>query len=124
MYGVEIVPQAIEDARNNAIINEITNARFYVGKAEEVLPSLYENEGVYADVIVVDPPRKGCDEALLDTIIKMAPRRMVYVSCDSATLSRDLKYLVEHGYELKRVRPVDQFCHSMHIETVCLLTHS
>ena len=122
VYGVEIVPQAIEDARNNAIINEITNARFYVGKAEEVLPSLYENEGVYADVIVVDPPRKGCDEALLDTIIKMAPRRMVYVSCDSATMARDLKYMAEHGYRLEKVQGVDQFPMTGHVETVVLMS--
>ncbi len=122
VYGVEIVPQAIEDARNNAMINGIDNAEFFVGKAEEVLPEQYEKNHVYADVIVVDPPRKGCDEALLNTMVKMKPERIVYVSCDSATLARDLKYLCENGYEVKRVKPVDQFPHTVHVETVCLLS--
>ena len=94
--------------------------------SEEVLPEFYEKEAAagrkaYADVIVVDPPRKGCDEKLLDTIVKMAPDRVVYVSCDSATLARDLKILCEQGYELKRVRAVEQFCHTVHTEAVCCL---
>lgn len=118
VYGVEIVPAAIEDARNNAKINGIENAEFYVGKAEEVLPEKYRREGIYADVIVVDPPRKGCDEALLDTIVKMAPDRVVYVSCDSATLARDLKYLREKGYEVVRGQVVDQFPMTVHTECV------
>lgn len=122
VYGVEIIPQAIEDARNNAKINGIENAEFFVGKAEEVLPEQYEKNNVYADVIVVDPPRKGCDETLLRTMVQMAPERIVYVSCDSATLARDLKYLCENGYELKKVKPVDQFPHTVHVETVCLLS--
>ncbi|MCI5996143.1 MAG: 23S rRNA (uracil(1939)-C(5))-methyltransferase RlmD [Blautia sp.] len=122
VYGVEIVPAAIEDAKNNARINGITNAEFFVGKAEEVLPEKYEKEGVSADVIVVDPPRKGCEESLLDTIVKMAPERVVYVSCDSATLARDLKYLCERGYELVKGQGVDQFPMSVHVETVCLLS--
>ena len=122
VYGVEIVPDAISDAKNNAQINGITNVEFFVGKAEEVLPEKYRTEKIHADVIVVDPPRKGCDTALLDTIIRMSPERVVYVSCDSATLSRDLKYLTENGYELKRVQGVDQFCHSTHIETVVLIS--
>lgn len=122
VYGVEIVPQAIEDAGQNARINHIENAEFFVGKAEEVLPEKYEKEQIYGDVIVVDPPRKGCDEACLNTMVKMQPKRIVYVSCDSATLARDLKYLGENGYELKRVRAVDQFGHSGHVETVALLT--
>lgn len=121
VYGIEIVEQAITDARENAKRNNIENATFYVGKAEEVLPKLYEKEGIYADVICVDPPRKGCDEACLATMIRMAPKRIVYVSCDSATLARDLKYLCANGYELKKVRPVDQFAHTVHIENVCLL---
>ena len=121
VYGVEIVPQAIEDAQNNAKINGITNAEFFVGKAEEVLPEQYKKNQVYADVIVVDPPRKGCDETVLDTMAEMKPQRIVYVSCDSATLARDLKYLCDHGYELKKVRPVDQFPHTVHVETVVLL---
>lgn len=152
VYGVEIVPQAIEDARNNAKINGIENVEFFVGKAEEVLPEFYEKgktgkvgtetgerektlpeacgEGkkgeqgdmLHPDVIVVDPPRKGCDEKCLETIVKMKPERVVYVSCDSATLARDLKYLCERGYEVREVQPVDQFCHTGHVETVCLLS--
>ena len=122
VHGVEIVPQAIEDARKKAERNHIENATFYVGKAEEVLPRLYEEEHIFADVICVDPPRKGCDEACLNTIIKMAPKRIVYVSCDSATLARDLKYLCENGYEIRKVRAVDQFGQTVHVETVCLLS--
>lgn len=127
VYGVEIIPEAIDDARNNAKVNNIENAEFFVGKAEEVLPEYYENkkrEGINAtaDVIVVDPPRKGCDEKLLETIIKMQPDKVVYVSCDSATLARDLKYLTGNGYKLEKVQPVDMFPHSVHVETVCLLS--
>ena len=121
--GVEIVPAAIEDARRNAELNDITNVEFFVGKAEEVLPREYEKNGVYADVIVVDPPRKGCDEVLLQTILKMQPERVVYVSCDSATLARDLRYLCNHGYELRKVCGVDQFPQTTHVETVVLLSH-
>jgi 23S rRNA (uracil1939-C5)-methyltransferase len=121
VYGVEIVPQAIEDAKRNASLNKIENAEFYVGKAEEVLPELYDKEGIYADVIVVDPPRKGCDEKCLETIVKMAPKRVVYVSCDSATLARDLKYLCERGYEVRRVRACDMFPMTGHVESCVLL---
>ena len=119
VYGVEIVPQAIDDARENAKLNGIENVKFYVGKAEEVLPDLYENEHVYADVIVIDPPRKGCDEVCLNTIVKMQPDRIVYVSCDSATLARDLKWVCEKGYRVERVRGVDMFPMSGHCE-VCV----
>ena len=132
VYGVEIIPQAIEDARENACNNHITNAQFYVGKAEEVLPEFYEKasaskdvseaEKLHPDVIVVDPPRKGCDEKCLETMLAMCPERIVYVSCDSATLARDLKILCEGGYELKRVRPVDQFGQTVHVETVVKLS--
>lgn len=122
VYGVEIVPQAIEDARQNAERNGINNARFFVGKAEEVLPEKYETEGIHADVIVVDPPRKGCDEACLSTMVRMRPERIVYVSCDSATLARDLRYLTENGYELVRGRAIDNFPQGVHVETVCLLS--
>ena len=177
VYGVEIVPQAIEDAKNNAKINNISNAEFFVGKAEEVVPAFYKNNGNNAskggadvdgadksysankaeqsdttgksdnidlpgidtagksdnsdsqniinvydmtkpDVVVVDPPRKGCDEKLLDTIVSMSPDRIVYVSCDSATLARDLKVLVERGYNVEKVQPVDQFANTVHVETV------
>ena len=130
VYGVEIIPQAIDDAKNNAKINNITNAEFYVGKAEEVLPEYYKEyekthngETAHADVIVVDPPRKGCEESLLQTIVDMQPEKVVYVSCDSATLARDVKFLRAKGYELKDVTPVDQFPHTVHVETVVLLSH-
>lgn len=127
VYGVEIVPQAIEDAKNNAKLNGIENAEFFVGKAEEVLPEFYANlkEGdamLTPDVIVVDPPRKGCDQACLDTMLKMQPNRIVYVSCDSATLARDLRILCDGGYEIQKVRAVDQFAHTGHVETVILLS--
>lgn len=121
VYGVEIVLQAIEDAKTNARINGITNAEFYVGAAEEVLPRTYRDEKIHADVIVVDPPRKGCEQSLLDTILEMSPKRVVYVSCDPATLARDLKYLCDQDYKLEKVRAVDQFGHSIHVETVALL---
>ena len=128
VYGVEIIPQAIEDAKRNAVLNGFENAEFYVGKAEEILPEYYEEyarthggEKAHADVIVVDPPRKGCDEALLHTMTEMQPDRIVYVSCDSATLARDLKILCERGYRLERVRAVDQFPMSVHVEVVCCL---
>lgn len=129
VYGVEIVPQAIEDAKNNAKLNGISNAEFFVGKAEEVLPEFYERESranreqamLHPDVIVVDPPRKGCDEKCLETMLKMQPERIVYVSCDSATLARDLRILCDGGYELKKVRAVDQFGNTTHVECVTLL---
>ncbi len=121
VYGVEIIPQAIEDARNNAKINNMSNVEFFVGKAEEVLPREYEENQVYADVIVVDPPRKGCEESLLATMVEMNPKRIVYVSCDSATLARDLKYLIGAGYQVEEVTPVDMFPHTTHVETVVKL---
>ena len=122
VYGVEIVPQAIEDARRNAEINGIHNAEFFVGKAEEVLPEQFEKNHVHADVIVVDPPRKGCDVVCLDTILKMRPERVVYVSCDSATLARDLRYLADGGYVMGRGRCCDMFPGTVHTETVVLLS--
>lgn len=129
VYGVEIIPQAIEDAKRNAMINGLENAEFFVGKAEEVLPKYYEEyakthggEHAHADVIVVDPPRKGCEESLLQTMVDMEPERIVYVSCDSATLARDLKFLCGKGYEIRKVRPVDMFPHTVHVETVCLMS--
>ena len=153
VYGVEIVPQAIADAKENAKLNGITNAEFFVGKAEEVLPEFYErmrrgDSGISSgtssglsdaevsdmdaatdvqmftpDVIVVDPPRKGCDTKCLETIVQMSPKRVVYVSCDSATLARDLKFLCENGYEVKRVRGCDMFGQTVSVETVVLLSH-
>ena len=166
VYGVELVPEAIRDAKQNAELNGITNAEFYVGRAEDVLPKKYAEEaqkkctceteksageaqkqividaqkcaretqkeageeqkcveeGIRADVIVVDPPRKGCEESVLETMVQMQPQRIVYVSCDSATLARDLKYLGERGYEVKKVCPVDMFGNSVHVETCVLLS--
>ena len=121
VYGVEIVPPAIEDAKRNARRNGIENAEFYVGKAEEVLPQKYEEEGIRADVIVVDPPRKGCEPEVLDTMLHMKPERIVYVSCDSATLARDLKILCEKEYQIEKVAVCDMFGNSVHVETVCKL---
>ena len=120
VYGVEIVPEAIEDAKENAKINEINNIDYRCGAAEELIPTMYE-EGISADVVFVDPPRKGCDQALLDTIIKMKPEKMVYISCNVATLGRDLQYLIENGFELKIVQPVDQFPQTAHVECICVL---
>lgn len=124
VYGVEIVPQAIENANANARINQISNAEFYVGAAEEIVPRKYQESGgeLKADVVVLDPPRKGCDGKLLETVVQMQPERIVYVSCDPATLARDVKYLCEKGYELERVRGCDMFGMSYHIETACKLT--
>lgn len=122
VYGVEIVPQAIENAKNNAQKNNIGNAEFICGAAEEVLPSFYKNNGERPDVVVVDPPRKGCDKICLDTIINASPDRIVYVSCDPATLARDIKYLRENGYELQAYTPCDMFPNSFHVENVCLLS--
>ncbi len=122
VYGVEIIPEAIEDARRNARLNGIKNAEFFVGRAEEVLPEKYERDGICADVIVVDPPRKGCDPAALETMVKMRPGRIVYVSCDSATLARDLIYLCGEGYEVKKVKGCDMFPGTVHVECVVLMT--
>ena len=125
VYGVEIIPEAIADARENAALNDIRNAEFYVGAAEEVLPAWYEmHPEERIDVVCVDPPRKGCDEKALATIVCMAPERIVYVSCDSATLARDVKYLRAAGYELRRVRPVDNFPQTVHVETVVLMSRA
>ncbi len=119
VHGLEIVPEAIEDARRNALTNGIDNAEFICAAAEEYLPD-HKNE-IRADVVVLDPPRKGMEESALEAICTVAPARIVYVSCDSATLARDIKYLVQSGYELKRVRCTDMFCHTVHCESVSLL---
>lgn len=121
VFGVEVIPAAIEDARKNAGDNGIANAFFQVGKVEEVLPAYVEKTGDVPDVVVVDPPRKGCDPRCLETILKVRPERVVYVSCDPATLARDLKILREGGYRLRAVQPFDQFPNSVHVETVALL---
>ena len=120
VYGIEIVEDAIKDAKINAHINKLDNVEFYVGKAEEVVPKMY-SEGKTANVVVVDPPRKGCDEKVLDTIISMQPDRVVYVSCNPSTLARDLNYLDERGYRCTKIQPVDMFPHTMHVECVAKL---
>lgn len=121
VYGVEIVPQAIENAKENARLNGVKNVEFIEGESETVIPKLYK-KGIKADVIVVDPPRKGCDEKLLDVIAEMGPERVVYVSCNPATLARDLKYLSERGYRVKEIQPVDMFPQTVHVECVVLMS--
>lgn len=121
VYGVEIISQAIDNAKVNAEINNVKNAQFYVGKSEEIIPQLIK-DGIIPDVIVVDPPRKGCDSKLLDALGKAKPRRIVYVSCDPSTLARDLKYLESHGYKTQEIQPVDMFPMTKHIENVAFLT--
>ncbi|WP_139339534.1 23S rRNA (uracil(1939)-C(5))-methyltransferase RlmD [Bacillus dakarensis] len=120
VYGVEIVPEAIEDAKRNAELNGIENVEFAVGEAETVIPKWYE-QGITAEVLVVDPPRKGCDESLLKTILDMKPKRVVYVSCNPATLARDLRILEDGGYQTQEVQPVDMFPHTTHVECCVLL---
>lgn len=117
VIGVEYVEDAVRDARENAASNNISNTEFFTGAAEDVVPRLYK-QGYRADVVVVDPPRKGCDQSLLSTITQMAPQRIVYVSCNPATLARDIKYLHEHGFVPKEAQPVDMFPHTPHVECV------
>lgn len=123
VIGVETVPEAVEAARRNAAINSIGNAEFYSGNAEDVVPELYR-QGMKADVVIVDPPRKGCDEVLLKTLIEMAPERIVYVSCNPSTLARDMKVLHGSGYEAKEVQPVDMFPWTNHVECVTLMSRA
>jgi len=123
VYGVEIVPQAIENARINAEQNGVENAEFIVGESEKVIPDLI-SKGVRADVVVVDPPRKGCGPELLEAIAKIEPKRIVYVSCDPGTLARDLGMLKDLGYETKEVQPVDMFPMTAHVESVVLLSRT
>ena len=136
VYGVEVIPEAVRDARENAAQNGIRNVTFFTGKAEEIVPEFYRRGSagreedasldaesmVRPDVIVVDPPRKGLDASLIDVMAEAAPDRIVYVSCDSATLARDLRRLSDRGYRVERVRPVDNFCQTVHVETVVLLS--
>ena len=117
VYGVEIVKEAIEDARVNAELNGMSHVTFEVGASEEVIPA-WKEQGITADVIVVDPPRKGCDPRLLDTILEMKPKRVVYVSCNPATLARDLRVLEDGGYTTVEVTPVDMFPWTAHVECV------
>lgn len=121
VVGIESVESAIADARRNAALNGIEHTEFHVGKAEQLMPELHA-QGVSADVVVMDPPRKGCDKAVLQTLVAMAPRRLVYVSCNPQTLARDLAWLVKQGFVLDEVQPVDMFPHSMHVEAVARLS--
>lgn len=122
VYGVEIVPEAIEAAKENAKLNNITNVEFYAGKSEEIVPQLHIEKGISPDVMVVDPPRKGCEESLLKLMLNMSPEKIVYVSCDSATLARDLKILCKDKYKIDKVQPVDMFPQTCHVETVVLMS--
>ncbi|WP_317366958.1 23S rRNA (uracil(1939)-C(5))-methyltransferase RlmD [uncultured Tyzzerella sp.] len=122
VYGIEIVPDAIKNAISNAELNNINNAEFFVGKSEDVIPKLIFKENICPDVIVVDPPRKGCDKILLDAISKTSIKKLVYVSCDNATLARDIDYLSNFGFKLAKIQPVDMFCMTTHIECVALIT--
>jgi len=123
VYGIEIVPEAIEDAKKNAKLNDLQNTEFIRGAAEKEVPKLYE-KGITADVVVIDPPRKGCEEKVLETMVKMDPERIVYVSCNPSTLARDLAYLEENGYKTREVQPVDLFPHTSHVETVVLMSRA
>ncbi len=120
VYGIEVVPQAVTDAKTNAEINDIKNAEFIEGAAEKILPNLAQ-KGIKTDVIVVDPPRRGCDEKTLEAIAEIKPHRIVYVSCNPATLARDLQYLEEKGYKTEKVQPVDMFPQTSHVECVVLI---
>lgn len=120
VYGVEIVEQSIKDAEKNAKLNSINNTEFYTGKVEVILPKLYK-KSIKADIIIIDPPRKGCEKEVLDAINNIKPKKVVYVSCNPATLGRDLKILQDYGFKIEKVQPVDMFCHSTHVETVARL---
>ena len=122
VYGIEIVPDAIKNAKENAKLNNINNTEFFVGKSEEIIPKLIFEQNIYPDVIVVDPPRKGCDKLLLDAIVKTDIKNLVYVSCDNSTLARDIEYLSNFGFKLDKIQPVDMFCMTTHIECVALIT--
>src|SRR5690625_2006927 len=120
VYGVEVVPEAVNDAKKNARLNGQENVEFVVGTAEKVMP-WWTAQGLKPDVIVVDPPRKGCDEALLQAMINMQPKRIVYVSCNPSTLARDLRILEDGGFKTEEVQPVDMFPQTYHVETITLL---
>ncbi len=122
VYGIEIVPDAIKNAISNAELNNINNAEFFIGKSEDIIPKLIFENNICPDVIVVDPPRKGCDKILLDAIIKTSIKKLVYISCDNSTLARDIAYLSNFGFKLDKIQPVDMFCMTTHIECVALIT--
>jgi len=117
VIGIEIVPEAIRDAEENARVNGVENARFYAAAAEDLLPQMVQ-QGLRPDVVVLDPPRKGCEEKVLAAIAQAGPKRIVYVSCDVATQARDAKYLCAHGYHVTKCQSVDMFCHTGHVENV------
>ncbi|MPW26349.1 23S rRNA (uracil(1939)-C(5))-methyltransferase RlmD [Alkalibaculum sp. M08DMB] len=120
VYGVEVVEEAIKDAQDNMKLNNVDNVEFTLGKSEEKIVELLK-QGIKADIVIVDPPRKGCDEKLLDAIITMSPQKVIYISCNPATLARDLKVLNVGGYNIEEVQPVDMFAHTMHVETIVAL---
>ncbi len=120
VYGVEIVEQSIINARENAKNNDINNVEFFAGKAEQIVPKLYK-QSIKADIVIVDPPRKGCEKEVIDTIINMAPKKVVYVSCNPSTLARDVKLLESGGFRLQKIQPVDQFPWTEHVECVILM---
>ena len=120
VYGVEIVKEAIEDAKENAILNNIDNVEFLVGKSEEVFPKLMK-KGIKGNKVVIDPPRKGCEKEVLEAIVELEPERVVYISCNSTTMARDVKYLVENRYKVEEVQPVDMFGHTAHVECIALI---
>ena len=122
IYGVEIVEQSIINARENAQLNNVTNTEFYAGETEKILPMLYK-KNIAADVIIVDPPRKGCEKEVIDTIIDLSPKKVVYVSCSPQSLARDIKLLESGGYKLKKIQPVDQFPWTLHVEAIILMTY-
>lgn len=122
VYGVEIVEQSIINARENAKRNNINNTEFFAGKAEIIVPKLYK-QNIKADIVIIDPPRKGCEKEVIDTIISMSPKKVVYVSCNPSTLARDIKLLQNSGYKLQKVQPVDQFPWTVHVETIILMTY-
>lgn len=121
VYGVESAKKAVEDAEENAKRNSVENVSFIAGRAEVIFPELLK-EGIKGNKVVVDPPRKGCEKELLEAIVELGPERIVYVSCNPSSMSRDMKFLVDNGYELKEVQPVDMFPHTTHVESVTLLT--
>lgn len=121
VYGIEIIKKAIEDARDNAKLNSIDNVEFEVGKVEDIFPRLMD-KGIKGNKIVVDPPRKGCEKKVLEAIVKLNPEKVVYVSCNPTTMARDAKYLVDNGYKIEEVQPVDMFPHTAHVEICCLLS--
>ncbi|MSE22270.1 methyltransferase domain-containing protein, partial [Lactobacillus parabuchneri] len=121
VYGVEILPEAVEDAKKNAKINGLTNVMFVSGKAEDQMAK-WQEDGLKPDVITVDPPRKGLEGSLIESVVKMQPKRVVYVSCNPATLARDVKLFTEQGYHVNQpIQPVDQFPQTVHVESVTVL---